>query len=206
MFSPLFQSVHLQLLQWYHSLFSSLIPMSPAVSSRIYLVAPCMWYCAQDGDCHILRCRYNAFGWCSISWATIISLSLEIESSLIYEHAISDKVHVWHSFPFLNLFLWQLEYSITIPCSRRFSRFFRVSLHLRTRCLCKAEMDIDNPGSASQRFCLISERIAAGYLAIYSIKNWEWTSVNLALRPTPSFLMLTSKRLSSSSLYFLMQC
>lgn len=52
-----------------------------------------------------------------------------------------------------------------------FSRFFSVSLHLRTRCLCKAEMDIDNPGSASQRFCLISERIAAGYLAIYSIKK-----------------------------------
>ena len=175
--------------------------MSPAVSSRIYLVAPCMWYCAQDGDCHILRCRYNAFGWCSISWATIISLSSEIESCLIDEHAISDKVHVWHSFHSAIFSFGGLSTRSLFLAAGNFSSFFSVSLHFWTRYLCKAEMDIDDPGKASQRFCLMSDTIEAGYWLTYSIKNWEWASVNLALRPAPSFLTLTGKRLSSSSLY-----
>jgi hypothetical protein len=77
---------------------------------------------------------------------------MRIKQCLIDKHEIPRKTQVRHGFQFFSLFLSQLETRSLLVAAGNFSSYFSASLHFWIRYLCKAEMDIDNPGNTSQRF------------------------------------------------------
>jgi hypothetical protein len=45
------------------------------------------------------------------------SLRLQVKSCFVSKHAVSSEVQVWDGFPFFDILVSELEYSIIIPCS-----------------------------------------------------------------------------------------
>ena len=87
-----------------------------------------------------------------------------------------------------------------------FSSFFSLTLHCCAKCLCNAEIDIVSSRNALQKWCLISESIAAGCssmfstrTSMFSTRNLECSAVNLPVCPTVGLLYLRGKCFSSSS-------
>ena len=145
---------------------------------------------------------YDAFRWLALQRAAKLLwvCRLKPASSKKTQFLLKSKSCIFSHSSILS-FLSLITQSV-FRAAGNVSSFFNVFLHLWTKCLCRAEVVMDNPWNVSQNFAVVSASGYDEYLSMKSIRNRVCASVSLPECSIIGSLWQVGSRRSSSSLYF----